>query len=173
MIARRRRLGSKYQLTTHLAVVLLLLVMFISAGFYLLVVKPGSPDTDSAQRYGLDSARATWDTHRPRRFRYVVDRQCDCPIEERQPFVVTEEGLKVTARFAIPLESSTGELLTGPADVASITRLFAIAEVAIVADEVIELAFDANFGFPSRTHFTNSGKTVLIEVRDFEVLEYR
>lgn len=172
MTARRSRPGGGYQLTTHVAVILLLLVTFISAGYYLLVVRPEPPGIDATVLAELQSALATWEARRPAKFRYVVERQCACPAIDRQPFIVTETGDEVTARFPIPIEADNGEMLAGPPRSLSIAQLFYLTELAHRQGRVVQAIFDENYGFPSRLSL-DPPDSEIIEIRDFEIMQYR
>lgn len=132
---------STYQATSLIAVVLLALVIFVSATYFFFL----SPD-DSAHREAqlarLQSQRALWEERRPVAYQFVVERHCECPPEYTRPFVVTDE--------------------------AWIDDVFTMVEKAIVAGEVITVAYDPRFAYPNDV--LRAAERMYI--RDFEVLQY-
>lgn len=161
--------------TSLIAVVLLLLIMFTSAAWFVMFPEESSlsPTPGFEQRLRLNIER--WDDKRPASFRYVVQRTCDCPAMDMRPFIATEErGLK-TARFLIPVESSSGELLDEPPHPIWISDVFNDLRQSAPNAQVIEARFHARYGFPESATIDlgQASSKVQYTIRDFEVLEYQ
>ena len=157
---------TSYQITSHITVVLILLIVFVAVGYFFVLAKPGEEAGRAARLEELDTARARWDDRRPAAYRYVVDRACSCPDEDSRAYTVTVRSGERVARFPIPVESLDGTLIEAPPRPLSIADVFAIAARSIGEGEAVEFRFDPEFGFPEYLSL-RSGDT--FEVRDFEV----
>jgi len=168
---------SGYQITTHLAVVILLVIMFVSVGYFLVIAQSDLPFEQDGLLAELEANRERWMTQRPAGFRYVVDRTCSCPVEEVKPFVVTEESGERTARFPLPVETSAGVVLTEPSSPIWLEDIFGQIEQAVRDGAVVSVRFDPARGFPMSVSIdferNDEGADIGFEIRDFEVLDYR
>ena len=105
---------TNYQLVSHAAVILVLLILLVSAGYYFVVARPDEFAAREAMAEAFELASTQWEERRPASYRYVVDRQCDCPVEVDRAYVVTvDEGTR-DAVFPIPVEASSGAILESP-----------------------------------------------------------
>lgn len=164
-----------YQTTTFLAVVLLLLILFVSAAYVFFLPAPDPMAMQEQVLADLQAGRDQWGTSRPRSYRYVVDRSCSCTRAILEPYVAAEESDLKTAVFPYPIESETGETLTSPSSPVWIDDLFTLIEQSAFDDDVLVVEYDASFGFPKTVEIKHDATDTNIryEIRDFEVLEYR
>lgn len=138
-----------FQPTSLIAGVLLLLILFVSAGYFFFLYQAGlSPEQESALTE-LRDRRAEWEDERPLAFRYVIQRQCECPLDYTEPFTVVEYLDEADNR-------------------AWIDEFFTLLEDTMLAGEPVSVSYDARFGYPN--DFTIGNEETF--VRDFEVLQY-
>jgi hypothetical protein len=138
-----------FQPTALIAGVLLLLVVFVSVGYFFFLASSGlSPGQQAALAQLLDR-RDEWRTKRPPAFRYEIERECECPLDYIEPFTVIEYP-------------------DDPENQAWIDEYFGRLEEAIDGGGDVTVRFDPRFSFP--TDFRIADEQTYI--RDFEVLEY-
>ena len=163
-----------YQPSTHIAAVVLVLIVFVSAGAMLLLTAPDERQDTRALLDELATSRALWAGRRPDAFRYVVERACACPAEDSAAYVVTERFDVQTAEFRVPVESTTGEFLSAPPRPVWIDDIFALVEAALQAEEPVTVRYDASRGYPTYAAIgedAQAGATgSRYSVRDFEIL---
>jgi hypothetical protein len=167
-MSKKYRPEGKYQLTSHVAAILLMLIVFVSVSYYFFLARPDEQAILAVQRSEFDAARSLWDQERPTAFRYVVDRSCDCPAEDGRAYLVTERNGAFSAVFPIPVESTAGVLITVPPRPDRIAELFDAAGRSLQSGTVIEVRYDMDYGFPE---ILVTGPDRAWEVRDFEVIE--
>jgi len=167
--------GGTYQITTLLAVVVLLLILFVSAAYVLFLPVPDPLAMQKQVLADLQAGRDKWDASRPRSYQYVVDRTCTCARAILEPYVASEESDYRTAAFPFPIESGTGELLTSPASPVWIDGLYTKIEESVFDGDEVVVEYDTSFGFPKRVDIKREAAdtNMRYELRDFEVLEYR
>ncbi|MDX1509695.1 MAG: DUF6174 domain-containing protein [Woeseiaceae bacterium] len=161
--------------TSLIAVVLLLLIMFTSAAWFVMFPHGTSPETTPGFEQRLRQNVERWDNNRPASYRYVVQRSCDCPPVDQRPFIATEERGQKTARFLVQVESSSGEFLDEPPRPVWISDIFNELRLSAPNARDIDAQFHARYGFPeSATIDLGPARTpVQYTIRDFEVLEYQ
>ncbi len=166
-MSKKYRPDGRYQVTSHAAAILLVLIVFVSVSYYFFLAKPD----EQAQRLGLtaeyEAAAARWSAERPPRFRYVLDRTCDCPPEDARAYAVTEQDGQRRAEFPIPVESVSGELITAPPRPLWIDDIFGIIERALRSGAIIEVRYDQALGYPESVII---GPDEQYEIRDFELV---
>lgn len=168
-VTRRIQRKGVYQTSTHLAAVVLLVVVFVMAGSVMMLGLPGSGDDRERLLDELAAARATWSAKRPAAFRYVVQRSCDCPAEDTARYVVTERPGSRGAEYPVPVESEDGEFLTSPPRPVWLGELFPLAEQALRDGAEVTVQYDAVFSYPRLVSI--GGATMdSVTIRDFEVL---
>lgn len=176
-MSRRKRPRSSYQLATYLAVALSLMLIFVSAGYVLIIANPESARTQDDILEEIELHRATWDTSRPEGYRYVVERDCSCPAEDQKSFIVTEQSGRKSARFPIPVESASGALLTSPPKPVWLDDVFRIAKEAANDGRILDIGFDPTLGYPTQVEILRGEdpreKNDRFEIRDFEILARR
>ena len=165
-----------YQGTTHIAVALLLLILFVSVGYFFLIPEAGlSPQQDKILAE-LNANRELWVTGRPVSFRYVVDRVCLCTDDYTKPYAVTDEDGHRTAQYAAPLHSDPADTAATPPDVMWIEHLFELIDQAALEANTVDVTYDTRYGFPTKVAIDWSGQSLDDEqqfyVRDFDVIEY-
>ena len=165
-MSRKYRPDGKYHVTSLVAVVLLVLVLFVSVGYFFFLAKPDEQARLLDLKAEFEARSAQWSRERPASFRYVVDRTCACPDEDDRAYVVTERAGERSAAFLIPVESVTGALITAPPRPVWIRDLFDLAGRALTSGEAVEVRYDPDYGFPEQLVL---GPREAYEVRDFEV----
>ena len=115
-MTRRKPLAGIYQLTTFLALVLLLLILFISAAYFFVIPTPEETPGNGDALAEVTANRGTWAAQRPASFRYVVDRDCYCDPAFVEPYIATEERGSKSAAFVIEIESASGDFISSPPD---------------------------------------------------------
>lgn len=162
----------KYELTSHIAVVLLLFIVFISVSYFFFFVQPDEGLRQREFTVELESNLALWERSRPSSFRYVVDRGCDCPPEDGMRFVAIEKDGLRTAEFPIPVESIEGDLITIPPNPVWIDDVFRLVERAVQSGSDLEVRYHQRYGFPEFVEVKMNGMAVeQFEIRDIEVFE--
>ena len=176
-MTRKKSLAGIYQLTTFLALVLLLLILFVSAAYFFYIPSPGDASGTRDLLAELSDQRNKWDAKRPAAFRYVVDRDCYCERTYVEPYVASEEPGDKSAAFAIEIETAGGEFISVPPDPVWIDDLFDLVERSIREEKSVEVGYDKEFGFPNSMMVAPVPKppdsVLRVEVRDFETLAYR
>lgn len=165
---------STYQATTLLAVVLLLLILFVSTAYIFLLPAP-DPMTDQMQVLAeIQEHREEWNDRRPPSYRYVVDRNCYCIPAAIEPFIATEQGGLKTAAFPVPFASETG-FLDSPPYPLWIDDLFELIEQSAHDGDGVLVEYDPKYGFPRLVDIKRDAVDANdhYEIRDFEILEYR
>jgi hypothetical protein len=145
----RGKRSTGLQSTSLITGALLLLIVFVSVGYFFFLYQPGLTPLQGAALAELRERRAEWEAERPPAFRYEVERQCDCPLDYIEPFTVVE--------YLDELDNH-----------AWIDEFFTKLEEAILAGEPVSVSYDARFGYPN--DFTVANEDTF--VRDFEVLRY-
>lgn len=143
----KHRSGRKtgFQPTFLIAGVLLLLILFVSAGYFFFLHQAGLSQDQESALTELHERRAEWEDERPPAFHYEVER----PADDTSPFTVVED-------------------LDQPDNRALIDEFFVRIEKAMLAGEPVSVSYDARFGYPN--DFTIANEVTI--VRDFEVLRY-
>ena len=176
-MTRRKPLAGIYHLTTFLALVLLLLILFISVAYFFFIPAPHASSDREELLAILAEKRATWEAERPAAFRYVVDRDCYCERTYVEPYVAIEEHGMKSAAFTIEIESTTGEFVSAPPGPVWIDDLFDLIERSVGDEKSVDVEYDREFGFPAsilvHPETAPPGSPYRIDIRDFEVLEYR
>lgn len=176
-VTRRIQRKGLYPVSTHLAAVVLLVIIFVTAGTVMLVGLPGIGDERQGLLAELATNRAAWTAKRPAAFRYVVQRSCRCPPEDTARFIVTERPGSRSAEFPVPVESAGGEFLASPPRPLWLGELFPLIEEAARGDKQITVEYDAAWGYPRLVRIDGGdsdapgGKAALtVTIRDFEIL---
>tara|TARA_R110002049_G_scaffold272614_3_gene450232 strand:+ start:1696 stop:2211 length:516 start_codon:yes stop_codon:yes gene_type:complete len=163
---------SVFQGTSLLAAVVLLLFVFVSAGYFYFL-QGDNPD-DAPPDAALLAAQAQWDETRPAAFRYELLYGTSVDGDASLAYTVTEEGARHSA-VARPLAESSSAVGTVPDEqVMTIDRLLATIENADAHTARIDASYDPRFGFPAQVEFhLSDGRWQRYVIRDFEVLEYQ
>lgn len=164
-----------YQSTSLLAVVVLILILFVSVAYFFSIPDPASPPRQTELLAELDANRALWDENRPLAYRYVVDRNCFCEPLYTKPYVATEQLGHRRATYPIDEQPLSADLAATPQSPNWIDDFFGVIEEAIFDSGLVEVSYDARFGFPNKIIISyptpDSGRQIY--VRDFEVVEYK
>lgn len=138
-----------YQPTSLIAAVLLLLVVFVSVGYFFFLGDPPVSAEQDALLAKLQVRRSEWEEKRPPAFRYEVERECECPLDYTEPFNVVE-------------------YLDEPDNESWIDDSFDILIVAIQSGDTVNIVYDPRYSYPN-DYSVGDEQTY---VRDFEVLRY-
>lgn len=166
--------AAPYQTTTYLAVVVLLVIVFVSVGYHFMVVAPsGVPDqSDIMQEFKANLQR--WTERRPVSARYVVDRHCACATELTEAYVAMEERSEKTAEFPPHIQDRFDGQYAVPRDPVWIDELFDVMRLAISDGTLKSVNYDFEFGYPSFVQLqagaTNATGVEQFEIRDFEII---
>lgn len=167
---------SVYQSSTHLAVVLLLLIIFVSVAYFFAISEPQNPPRQTKILDELQVNQKAWESRRPLSFRYIVDRTCSCLAEFVEPYVATEQRGYRTAEYRSYVQTRSGDVLTTPPRPVWIDDLFGLVEQAVSEDDIVKAAYNPRYGYPTLIDINRGHKAGdandRYEVRDFEVLEY-
>ena len=165
---------TNYQVTNHFAVLLVLLIIFVSIGYFLLLGKPEETAANLASLEQLAEARNRWSENAPSSYHYVVDRSCDCPPETSAAYAVTVEPTGRSAAFPIPVEAASGGMLDAPADPVWIEDLFVLIERVLQSGGAVDTTYHYLYGYPEAAEFASGSDAAsrpdVYEVRDFEVV---
>jgi hypothetical protein len=155
----------------------LLLILFISAAYFFFLTAPDASPDDGERLAVLAQRQATWESRRPAAFRYVVDRDCYCERTYVEPYVAVEEHGRKSAAFAIEIESAAGEFIAAPPGPVWIDDLFDLIERSVREEKSVDVDYHKDLGFPVsivvRPQPAPPDSVFRVEVRDFEILEYR
>jgi hypothetical protein len=173
-MSRAYRPETPYQITSLIAVVLLLLIVFVSVGFFFFLARPDQFAAQNDLSRAFDEARALWQARRPAAYRYVLDRQCNCPPEIDRAYVVTVDREGQRATFPIPVESTAGILLDSPTSPVWLESIIADIGRALDGGENIVVRYNYLYGFPEFVDLApgveRPDTVSRFEIRDFEEL---
>ncbi len=161
-----------FQTATLLAGVIMLLIIFVSAGYILTLPAPDQAVTTDPQLQEIDRQRGLWRRREPDAYEYVVDRDCNCDSDYADPYRVTVDATGKTFQF----DAGYGEpgIDDGPAEPADIDVLFDLIEAAIVSDHVVMVFYDSDYGFPANARIIRDGASLdeeyTFDVRGFQVI---
>lgn len=147
----KHRNGKKtnFQATSLIAAALLLLLVFVSVGYFFFLAQPGMSPQHEAMLSNLQLRRGEWEEKRPPAFRYEIERECDCPLDYIEPFAVVEYRDEVDNH-------------------AWIDEYFQTLEAALRLAQDVSIRYDPRFSYPNDFHI-DAEQTF---IRDFEVLQY-
>ncbi|MDJ0759291.1 MAG: DUF6174 domain-containing protein [Woeseiaceae bacterium] len=161
-----------FQTATLLAGVIMLLIIFVSAGYILTLPAPEQTDSSDTRLQEIDSQRRLWQRRRPDAYEYVVDRDCNCDADYADPYRVTVDATGKTFRF--DADYGAPGLGYGPAEPADIDLLFDLIEAAIVAGHTVFVFYDSDYGYPTNARIIRDGASLdeeyTFDVRGFQVI---
>lgn len=169
LLSRRERPRGTFQATTLITGALLLMILFVSAGYFFWLL-PGGGRIDETSRT-IDSHVARWRASEPASYRYVVRRSCDCGREYLAAYVVTVAGGTTSASFPIPVEASGGDFLDTPPEPDTIDDIFAVIRDSSLDGLDVSVGYDRRRGYPVAVTIRSPGSTRGWEIRDFETLQ--
>jgi len=166
-----------YQSTTHVAVALLLLILFVSVGYFFLVPQPEPPLEKDAMLAEMTRQQEIWESDKPLSFRYVVRRTCFCGPEIVTPYIATEDHGHQTAEFRVEIESRPSEFLKSPPNPMWISDIYSeLADAfASASDPLIEVSYDNQLGYPvsANIRYPMPDAYFRYDIQDFEIIEHR
>ena len=136
----RQRKKQAFQTPTLLAGALLLLIIFVSAG-YIVATHPTEDLASSPEREAFERAKRKWQRREPAAYSYAVDRDCYCSAEYRETYVVTV----FDGATGFALKQDTGRR---PPDPLSIGGIFELLDTALHDADTVSVTYDTDFGFP-------------------------
>ncbi|MGI9270818.1 MAG: DUF6174 domain-containing protein [Woeseiaceae bacterium] len=138
-----------FQPTSLIAAVLLLLVVFVCVAYFFFLSTPHLSAELNASLVELQVRRDEWLEKRPPAYRYVVQRECDCPLDYIEPFTVFE-------------------YLDEPDRESWIDESFEALETAMQSGNDVSVRYDPRYSYPN-DYSIDDEQTF---VRDFDVLRY-
>lgn len=167
---------TRFQATALIAVVFLLLILFISVGYFFTVSERPRNGEQEQVLAALRSNNELWQVNRPASYRYIVERDCVCPAEFTRPYVVTvDQGIRTASYVLTPDEDVRGPS-KDPPEAVWLDDLFVIAARSATGPDRVDVIFDPRFGFPTsvKINGTNTaiGRYEAYSIRDFEVIVY-
>jgi len=176
-MSRRTWRKGVYQSTTHLAVVLLLVIVFVSVAYFFAIPDSRIPAQQAEILDDLQTNREIWLNRRPLSYRYIIRRTCFCLEEYVEPYIATEERGHKTASYRSHIQTRSGEILATPPDAIWLDNLFDVVEQAVSEGDKVTVNYDSRYGYPALVNVNRGHKATdaddRYEVRDFEVLEYQ
>ncbi|MEO1201202.1 MAG: DUF6174 domain-containing protein [Pseudomonadota bacterium] len=164
---RGKRQRLPFQVTTLIAGALLLLILFVSAGYFFWLM----PVDDGADGPSVVAGHyERWREREPEAYRYVVRRSCDCAREFLAAYTVTVRDGVTTHRFPIPVEAGSGGFLESPPEPDTIDDVFAAIAEATEAGRDVTAGYDRELGFPVAVMIRDRRGNRGWELRDFETL---
>lgn len=148
-MTQRRRHKTGFQPTSLIAGVLMLLILFVSVGYFFFLAGNGFSPEQETLLAQLQERRAEWQGRRPPAFRYEIERECECPLDYIEPFTVIEYR-------------------DDPDNHAWIDEYFEKIDIAIRAGSDVSVRYDPRFAYPNDFRIADEQTYI----RDFEVLEY-
>ena len=148
-----------YQSTALVAVVLIVVIIYISVPYFTTVPVAEFSDEQELLLDELYAKKQRWEESRPASFRYVVERKCDCPVEHMRPFPVVEDLDARNIR------------------VSWIDDFFVAIEEAILDSARVAVTYDALYSFPVVISISYpdgpEDSWQEIYVREFDVIRYK
>ena len=160
-----------FQTTSLIAVAVLLLILFVTAGWFLIIPAENESDTNSAHTDALHDNRALWLEQRPPAYSYVIDRDCACDQYHSEPYRAMELTDGKSATFPTHALEKLGDRNAMPGNPVWISDVFRAIEVAISNGTLDEVDYDYTLGHPTlvRIHSNDAGTNWLeIRVQDFQ-----
>jgi len=172
----RPRKKTRFQATTLIAGVVVILILFISVGYFFTITER-PPDGEQQQVLAaLRSNNELWQINRPASYNYIVERDCVCPAEYTRPYAVTVDRGVRTASYVLTTDEAVVGATKNPPEAVWLDDLFMIATRSAARHDKVDVIFDPRFGYPSSVtiNSTNTaiGRFAAYRVRDFEVIEY-
>jgi len=147
-----------YQSTALVAVVLIVVIIYISVPYFTTVPVPEFSNEQELLLGELYAKKQRWEKSRPASFRYVVERKYACPDEHMRPFPVVEDLDARNIR------------------VSWIDDFFVDIEKAILESAQVVITYDALYSFPVAISISYPGGASdswqEIYVRDFDIIRY-
>jgi len=168
-VSRRERPRGTFQVTTLIAGALLLLILFVSAGYFFWLLPGGGMVDETAEP--ADRHLARWRQNEPTAYRYVVRRSCNCAREFLAAYVVTVADGETAASFPIPVEASQGGFLETPPEPDTIDDIFSAVRDAALDGHDVSAGYDRRRGYPVAVTIRLPDGVRGWEIRDFEVLK--
>lgn len=165
-----------YQVTTFIAVLLLLFIVFVSVGYFFMIAEPKIDPQRTELRDQFERNRGLWASRRPIAFQYHVSRRCNCADDFQRPYRVTEGRGAPLVDYVSPLETASPGAGTVPPEPLRIAQLFDLIATELDSAHALDVSFDPAFGFPTRIDLDPSPAVddeLGIAVYDFQVIEYR
>ena len=169
-MARRSPSTGVYQTTALLAVVLVLVIVFVAAGYFLVL-----PKSHSAMLEELQHNRGLWNRRAPDTFSYVIDPECVCVPKDTEPYSVLDENGYLTAKFESLSHMTSGSDDSVPRNVLSIHGAFKLVEKGIDEAGHLQVQYDDSYGFPADVmiYWSQQGADDYegFRIYDFEAIE--
>lgn len=161
-----------FQTATLFAGVVLLMIVFVSVGYFFTIVDAPPPEDPAA--IDVATREAQWVQNQPARYRFTVERECYCPPEYRKPFTVTVENGLRSFSYSRTFEQSTTGATPAPPEPVAVDDLFRLLHNAARYADSLSVSFHSEFGYPEiirvdwSDHRADDEQAFII--RDFQAL---
>jgi hypothetical protein len=137
-----------FQTATLFAGVVLLLIVFVSAGYFFTIpAQPSAPDISDERRLLLEKSIAKWAKLSKTDLSYVVERDCYCAPDYREPYLVTVRGQDITFSY-VRAAADSARRAAQPPEPLTVEDLFGLVDRAIDSAESVSVLYNAEFGYP-------------------------
>ena len=161
-----------FQVATLLAGVVLLMIVFVSVGYFFTIVD-GTPPKDLVIAE-LEQRQAQWQAAEPASYAYTVDRECYCDALYREPFTVTVEPGLISFRYSRKFEKPNLDQALSPPEPVTIDDLFQLLYNAAEHADSLSVSYDSNFGYPETIRIdwreAQADEEQYFTVRDFRAM---
>lgn len=164
----------RFQITSLLAVVALLMIVFLTSAWFFFTASPPVPEETARAIAQLHAQKEIWNNAKPASYRYVVERDCACALTFTTPYLAFEDRGAKSVRFSDLDLARFDDDIAVPDDPVWIDDLFASIERSFERGDALTVRYDPRYGFPTFVGRVTeeSSDEFRISVRDFEVLEY-
>ena len=135
-----------FQVTTLLAGVMLLMILFITVGYFFTLPVTVSGPVAKMSESELQWAR--WQELRPTRYEYIVERGCFCTPAYREPYVVRVDRNLRTFSYSRKLEDLNPNLPAKPPNPLSIKDIFVLLVRAETDAATLSVLYNSEFSYP-------------------------
>ncbi|MEM1175872.1 MAG: DUF6174 domain-containing protein [Pseudomonadota bacterium] len=135
-----------FQIATLLAGVVLLLIVFVSAGYFFTLGEIGATKPPIVAE--LERQEALWRASEPTYYGYTVDRECYCAADYREPYTVTIDGGLRSFGYSRGLQAANPGAPQTPPEPVTIDDLFQLLHNAATQADTLSVSYDSEFGYP-------------------------
>ncbi len=135
-----------FQVATLLAGVVLLMIVFVSVGYFFTIGDIAPPKDPAVAE--VEQRQAQWLATRPSSYEYTVDRECYCAPDYREPYTVTVDGSLRSFSYSRTFEKPNLDQSLNPPEPVSIDDLFQLLYNAAQHADSLSVSYDSEFGYP-------------------------
>ena len=163
-----------FQVATLLAGVVLLMIVFVSAGYFFTIFDTAPQDTPNPRLAEVTEREAQWLQQRPARYRYTVDRDCYCEPAFREPYTVTVDGELRSLGYSSSFENPNMDPVLNPPEPVEVIDLFQLLYNVAEHADALSVSYHSEFGYPEIIRIdwreSQADDEQYFTIRDFRVL---